>query len=168
MLVNIIEQQHHFLSELFAKHQESLIQLRLDLAQQYLEQFSNFLHAHMQLEEAYIFSAFAEIKHQSRWDVSLYIQEHQKIKKILEDIKTDLNWLIEQNFSGSDLNRNIIAFIDKQKTLKGLNSHHEDREETAMLVDLEQQLDETKLRILVSDIKLTWAEVMAAIQHNEH
>lgn len=167
MLVKIIKQQHELLSQLFANHQAALIQIRFDIAQDYLEQFTQCLQSHMQIEEQYLFPTFADIEHESRWDVTLYVQEHRKIEKILKEIQQDLNWLIEQNLSESDLHRNVIALIDKQKSLKGLNAHHEDREETAMLLDLEKQLDDIELRVLASDIKFTWAEVVAALKHSE-
>ena len=77
--------------------------------------------------------------------------------------KADLGWLAQQLLSPSDQRRNIIALLDKQKTLKGLNEYHEDREEDAMLKELDQQLDERALKLLVSDIKFDWAEVMGTM-----
>ena len=167
MLVKLIQQQHVDLRELFARHQESLVQGALDEAERWLDHFLDCQRSHMQIEEQYLFPLFVKIERQSRWDVSLYQQEHDKIRKFMQDTKQDLTWLMEQELTDSDRRRNIIALIDKQKTLKGLNEHHEDREETAMLLELEQQLDERALRVLVSDIKFTWAEVKSAVAHAE-
>ena len=168
MLVKLIQQQHLELRELFMRHQEALLQLDFDEALRWLTHFSDCQRSHIQLEERYLFPLFDKIERQSQWDVSLYEKEHSKIEKFLQDSLADVNWLSEQTLSDSDLRRNIIALLDKQKTLKGLNEHHEDREETAMLKELEEQLDEQALRLLAADIKFTWAEVKAAISHAEH
>lgn len=167
MLVTLIQQQHTDLRELFACHQEALIQAEFDEALRWLKHYADCQRSHMQIEERYLFPLFAKIERQSRWDVTLYEKEHQKLEKLLQDTIHDLNELIEMELSDSDRRRNIIALIDKQKTLKGLNEHHEDREETAMLQELEQQLEAQALKFLVSDIKFTWAEVKAAVKHTE-
>ena len=167
MLVKLIQQQHIDLRELFARHQEALIQAEFEEARRWLQHFADFQRSHMQIEEQYLFPLFEKIERQSQWDVSLYEKEHQKIEKLMQDTINDLNWLMEQELTDSDLRRNIIALIDKQKTLKGLNEHHEDREETAMLKELEDQMEEQALRFLVSDIKFTWAEIKAAMAHAE-
>ncbi len=167
MLVKLIQQQHFDLRELFARHQESLVQGELEEAGRWLDHFMDCQLSHMQIEEQLLFPLFEKIERQSRWDVSLYQQEHDKIRKLMQDTRQDLSWLMEQELSDSDRRRNIIALIDKQKTLKGLNEHHEDREETAMLLELEQQLEDRALKLLVSDIKFTWAEVKAAVAHAE-
>ena len=167
MLIALIHQQHLDLRELFARHQEALLQGAFEEAQRWLTHYMDCQRSHIQIEEQYLFPLFEKIERASRWDVSLYKQEHEKLEKFMQETKQDLEWLMQQDLSDSDRRRNIIALIDKQKTLKGLNEHHEDREETAMLKDLEQQLDEKALKFLASDIKFTWAEVKAAVAHAE-
>ncbi len=164
MLVELIHQQHQELQELFARHQEYLLQSKFDEAKQWLEHFKACQKAHMQIEERYLFPEFAKIERKSKWDVSLYEKEHTKINQLCENITEDLNWLSEQEFDESQLHRNIIALIDKEKTLKGLNEHHEDREEDAMLKELDEQLEERELKELKLDIKLTWTEVMGSVK----
>ncbi len=164
MLVSLIHRQHLDLRELFARHQEALLQAGFDEASYWLDHFISTQRSHMQIEENYLFPMFAKLEHQSKWDVSLYEKEHKKINKLMQDTKQDLQWLIEQELADSDLRRNIIALLDKQKTLKGLNEHHEEREEDAMLKELEQQLDERALKVLTTDIKFDWAEVMGAVK----
>ncbi|RKZ49438.1 MAG: hypothetical protein DRQ58_02050, partial [Gammaproteobacteria bacterium] len=55
--------------------------------------------------------------------------------------------------------------LDKEKTFKGLTEHHEEREEEAMLEELDEKLDAKYIKQLASDIKYTWAEVMGGIKH---
>lgn len=164
MLVEIIHQQHLELQELFARHQEALLLVRFEEAKTWLEHYTVCQKAHMQLEEKYLFPEFASIERSSKWNVSLYEKEHEKISQLYQNIVEDLNWLSEQELDESQLRRNIIALLDKEKTLKGLNEHHEDREVEAMLKELDEKLDERLLKEILLDIKLTWAEVIASIK----
>ncbi len=164
MLVTLIHQQHLELRELFARHQEALMQGELYEAIEWLENYDILQKAHMQIEERYLFPEFANIKHTSKWDVSLYEKEHIKIKQFYKTIVDDLNRISEQQQNESQRRRDIIDLLDKQKTLKGLNEHHAEREEEAMLKELEQQLEQRQLRELQHDIKLTWVEVKASIK----
>lgn len=164
MLVELIHQQHQALQELFARHQETLLQGQFDLAEEWLQHYVNCLKAHMQIEEGYLFPEFAKIERKTKWDVSLYEKEHTKITTLYQNIIEDLNWLSEQELNESQRRRNIIALLDKEKTLKGLNEHHEEREEEAMLKELDEQLEERQLKELQIDIKMTWAEVMGIVK----
>lgn len=74
-----------------------------------------------------------------------------------------MHWLSKQQFSESLLRRNIIALLDKEKIFKGLTEHHEEREEEAMLKELDEQLEKNHVKQLVSDIKYIWLEVVASI-----
>lgn len=164
MLVEIIHAQHLELRELFARHQEALLQGEFDDARRWLDYFHTYQKAHMKIEEAYLFPEFEKIKRTSRWDGSLYEKEHDKINKLYDNVVKDLDWLSEQKLSESELRRNIIALLDKEKTLKGLNEHHEEREEDALLKELDEQLEQRQLKELKLDIKLTWAEVTASVR----
>jgi Hemerythrin HHE cation binding domain len=167
MLVEIINRQHLELRELFARHQEMLLEGQFDAASIWLEQFTVCQSAHMQIEEKYLFPEFEKIERQTKWDGSLYQKEHEKIKQLRDNIEENLEWLMNQELDESQKRRNIIALLDKEKTLKGLNEHHEEREEEAMLKELDEQLEQRALKELKLDINLTWAEVIASIRETE-
>tara|TARA_R110000782_G_scaffold129164_7_gene220760 strand:- start:4196 stop:4690 length:495 start_codon:yes stop_codon:yes gene_type:complete len=164
MLVEIIHNQHLDLRELFAQHQEVLLQGELEVAMTSLNDFNLCHESHAKLEERYIFPLFETIKHQSKWDVSLYVKEHEKISHLFRRIIEDLGLLSEQSLSSSQLRRNIITILDKEKTLKGLIEHHESREEDAMLKELDEQLDSALIKELVSDLKFTWLEIIGSFK----
>lgn len=166
MLVEIIHKQHLDLREIFALHQEALLQGYLEEAMTLLHNFNLCHESHAKLEECYLFPLFTNIEHQSKWDVSLYEKEHKKIDRLFQNISEDINWLSEQNLSESQLRRNIIALLDKEKTFKGLTEHHEEREEDAMLKELDELLEPSLIKELVSDIKFTWVEIIASFRHS--
>ena len=124
MLIDIIQQQHLELEELFARHQEALLQGQFDVAKEWLTHFVNCQKTHMQIEENYLFPEFKKIERQIQWYDTLYEKEHEKIKTLCQKITEELDYLSEQAFDASTLRRNIIALLDKEKTLKGLNEHH--------------------------------------------
>jgi len=164
MLVEIIHNQHLDLRELFAQHQEALLQGNLDNAMSLLVNYNLCHVSHAKLEERYLFPLFSKIEHDTKWDVSLYIKEHKKIEQLFTNISEALGWLREQNLSESQLRRNIIALLDKEKTFKGLTEHHEEREEDAMLKELDEKLKPQTIKELESDLKFTWLEVVASIK----
>jgi hypothetical protein len=164
MLVEIIQKQHLELRELFARHQEMLLLGQFEDANVWLQQYIVCQKVHIQIEDNYLLPEFAKIERTTQWDASLYEKEHAKITQLYENIVEDLNWLSEQELDESDKRRNIIALLDKEKTLKGLNEHHEEREEEAMLKELDEQLQQRQLKELKLDINLTWAEVIALVR----
>jgi hypothetical protein len=164
MLVNTIHKQHLDLRELFLQHQEFLLQGQSDEALICLKHYDTCHQVHAQLEERYLFPEFTKIERRSRWDVSLYEKEHEKITSLFENISEDLNWLSEQQLTESQTRRNIIALLDKEKTFKGLTKHHEEREEDGMMKELDEQLENNHIKQLVSDIKHIWIEVIDVIK----
>jgi len=164
MLVELIHKQHIELRELFMRHQEYLLQGKFEDAIEQLEQFSACLEAHMELEENYLFPEFARIERKSRWDVELYETEHVKIRRMHEHIVAELEWLHAEQLGASDRRRNIIALLDKEKTCKGMLEHHEDREEDAMLRELDEQLPEEALEELTAKITVIWHETIESVK----
>jgi len=164
MLVDLIHKQHLDLRELFLRHQEFLLQGQFDDALTSLNHYDVCHQAHAQLEERYLFPEFVNIERQSRWEVSLYEKEHEKITSLFENISKDLSWLSEQQLTESQTRRNIIALLDKEKTFKGLTEHHEEREEDGMMKELDEQLENNHIKQLDSDIKEIWVEVLDVIK----
>ena len=164
MLVDLIHKQHLDLRELFLRHQEFLLQGQFDEALNCLNHYDICHQAHAQLEERYLFPEFVNIERQSRWEVSLYEKEHEKITSLFENISKDLSWLSEQQLTESQTRRNIIALLDKEKTFKGLTEHHEEREEDGMMKELDEQLENNHIKQLDSDIKEIWVEVLDVIK----
>lgn len=154
MLVEFIQKQHRELRELFLQHQEALLQARFEAASAALQAFRPRLSAHMALEEQYLFPAFAGIDRKSRWDAGLYAREHEKINQMYGNIAGELQRLSEEPGKDSAQRRNIIVLLDKEKTFKGLLEHHEDREEEALLRELDEQLPEKDREELVSRLSV--------------
>lgn len=156
MLAEIIHKQHLQLKEMFSCHQELLLQGDLNEAFSLLEKYAFYQKAHIQIEEESIFIEFTKIYRETLWDLSLYKKEHKNIIKLYKNIAEDLNWLRHQSMDASQKYRKIIAIIDKEKTLKGLNEHHEAREIEAMIKELDEKLTQDKSRNIAHHINSVW------------
>ena len=164
MLKETIHQQHLDLQELFLQHQEALLLGEFEQAKVCLEGYRQCLQAHMQLEEQHVFPAFTTIERKSRWDVSVYEQEHEKINSLYETLVTDLTWLMQQQLNASQKKRNIIALLDHEKTFKGLTEHHEEREEDALLQELDEQLDQKIIGELITKLDSAWKQITSPMK----
>ena len=140
-LVQQFKTCHLQLDELFLLQQEALLQAKLDNGLLILRSYKTCHDLHMRFEDDNLIPKYAGLPEQGRWDATLYQQEHQKVLELYEKIERGLNWLIQQDLDPSQLRRNIIKLLDRQKSFKGLCEHHQEREESSLFVELDRQSD---------------------------
>ena len=140
-LVQQFKACHFHLDELFLLQQEALLQAKLDNALIILRSYKTCHDLHMRFEDDKLIPEYASLPDQGRWNATLYQQEHQKVLELYEKIEHGLNCLIEQDLKPSQLRRNIIKLLDRQKSFKGLCEHHQEREESSLFVELDRQSD---------------------------
>jgi hypothetical protein len=132
---------HLQLDELFLLQQEALLQAKLDNALIILNSYKTSHDLHMRFEDDNLIPKYASLLEQGKWDATLYQQEHQKILQLYEKIEHGLTWLLQQDLNPSQLRRNIIKLLDRQKSFKGLCEHHQEREESSLFIELDRQSD---------------------------
>jgi hypothetical protein len=137
-LTEVITECHQELDEFFLRHQEAVLMARFDDALQVLDCFAELHHLHMTFEDEKLIPKLGELGDPGRWRASLYADEHGKVQQLLEKTRNSLQLLSQQRLSPKNQRREIIAFIDKEKTLKGVCEHHQEREETGLLPELDQ------------------------------
>ena len=130
---------HKQLDEIFLLHQEALMQGHLQDASSILKAYNACHTVHMQFEDEVLLPKYASLEQQGNWDATLYQQEHHKIHDLYEKIEQGLLWLREQSLNPSQLRRNIIGLLDREKSFKGLCEHHQEREESSLLIELDRQ-----------------------------
>ncbi len=138
---DVIKECHRALDELFLQHQEAVLTGNFDEAGRLLDGFKEPHHLHMRFEDEVLIPKLAELGDRGRWRASLYTDEHAKIQQLLSKTEVELRYLGRAELSGSALRREIIAFLDDEKTFKGLCEHHQQREETGILPELDEQTD---------------------------
>ena len=141
-LTEVIAQCHQELDELFLQHQEAILLEKFDAATQLLSCFKELHELHRGFEDKQLIPTLDGLVNQRLWPASLYTYEHAKIQELLEETEKNLLSLSKSQLSNQDLRREIIVFLDMEKTFKGLCEHHQEREEKGMLPELDKQADE--------------------------
>jgi len=147
-LTEVIAQCHKALDDVFLLHQEAVLLGRCDAAVQILNCFKELHHLHMEFEDKKLIPKLDGLGDRGHWPASLYTDEHAKIQELMGKTENDLLSLSKSRLSNKDFRRRIISFLDKERTFKGLCEHHQEREESGMLPELDAQT-ETKWRASV-------------------
>ena len=137
-LTAAITQCHRRLDEIFLLHQEEILQGNLDEAIKLFRYFRKLHRIHMDFEDQRLIPVLAEPGHRGRWPASLYSDEHAKVSSLMAKTESSLITLGSSRSTGSGLRREIIAFLDQERTFKRLCEHHQEREEIAMLPELDE------------------------------
>ena len=159
-LTKVIARCHRGLDEVFLMHQEAVLLGMFDEAAQLLDCFKELHHLHMSFEEEKLIPRLDGLGIRGRWPASLYTDEHAKVKQLLGKTENNLLSLIERNASNRDLRREIIVFLDTEKSFKGLCEHHQEREEAGLLPELEKQADEKWCASVIEPFENQWNACM--------
>ena len=123
---------HAVIGELFDRHQEQVVLHQPDPAGITYGQFLAQLTAHIDLEEQLLFPLH-ESRQTVRWATDLYRKEHRKIETLAAAAGERLADIPPP---GRAYARWAIALLDRQRTLKHVLEHHEQREEQALLIEI--------------------------------
>ncbi|MCH9049368.1 MAG: hypothetical protein IH836_10630 [Proteobacteria bacterium] len=159
-LKEVITKCHNVLDEIFLIHQEAVLLGKFDEAKQILDCYKVLHDLHKDFEDQHLIPMFDELGNQGQWQASLYTQEHQKINELMDNTENNLRQLSESQLDDRNLRRNIIAFLDREKTFKGYCEHHQEREEAGLLPSLDAQTDtEWRAKIIWPFVK-EWEQCM--------
>jgi len=129
--VGLLLEQHLAFGDLFARHQEALLDRRLEDAARLLEEYGERLRAHIALEEQDLLPKCGG-NGSSRWPPEVYRAEHRRIEQLLEKARDRLQREARHGITAAAL----IALLDEERTLKRLVEHHHEREETALFSEV--------------------------------
>ncbi len=142
-LKSVIAHCHQVLGQLFFAHQEAVLVGDLPCAIETLRQYTEALDLHKNFEDEHLLPRLAELDDPGDWPVSLYSHEHNKIGDLLPQLEKHIIQLNTQGLAGTALRAELIDLLDREKSIKGLCEHHQEREEAGMLPVLDQQTEET-------------------------
>jgi hypothetical protein len=74
--------------------------------------------------------------------------------------ETRLRSLGKDQLSSKELRRQIIVFLDEEKTFKGLREHHQEREEAGMLLELDNQTGNNWRVSTIKPFMNAWSDCM--------
>lgn len=129
--VDLLSGHHLALGDLFARHQEALLDRRWADAARLLEEYEQGLLRHIDFEERYMLPPSGGGAN-ARWPSRVYRAEHRRIEQLLRKAADRLTCA-----RGSEITPSIlISLLDEERTLKHLVQHHHEREEKALFLEL--------------------------------
>ncbi len=128
--------QHAQLTQLFAYHQEALLDRDWTVAAQLLGGYRERLYRHMEIEERFVLDASPVPAEGGRWSTEVYRAEHRRIRLYLEKLD---EWLTRARHDGAPAGM-LIGLLDRERTLKHLLEHHHHREEMSLFAEMRQRL----------------------------
>ncbi len=127
----LLLEQHVAFGDLFARHQEALLDRRFDEAMRLLEEYAERLREHMALEERDLLAQCTSLG-SARWPPEVYRAEHRRIDQLLVKTGGRLRRLGQHGVKAAVL----ISILDEERTLKRLVEHHHEREEMALFKEV--------------------------------
>ena len=130
-------EQHAQLAQMFAYHQEALLDRDWSAAAKLLGSYRERLYRHMEIEERFVLDAApVPAATPERWTMQVYRAEHRRITLYLEKLD---EWLTRAQADGAPAGM-LIGLLDRERTLKHLLEHHHHREEMALFTELRRGL----------------------------
>jgi hemerythrin-like domain-containing protein len=150
---------HRHLDEVMLLHQEALLLQKFSLAEQLLMLFEDLLLAHIEAEDRILLPLFEKEllekeQFESRWPALLYYKEHEKILAMMAKVKQ--KFALIAALEGSEQRRAMLALLEYQRTFKNVLEHHTDREEQALLPELDMHLGADKLAETIGAVEQQW------------
>lgn len=149
--LDLLLEQHGALADLFARHQEALLDRRWAEAARLLEDYDRRLRCHMRLEEEHLLPHCEHVQ-AVRWPTNVYRAEHRRIEQLMKKAAERLTNAQRHGITPAVL----ISLLDEERTLKHLLEHHHEREEKGLFGEVRAELCGTARSALVT--KLTASE----------
>jgi len=153
---------HRQLGQLFQMHQEALLIDDLTLALNVFDLFAESLHKHLDVEGNILLPLHRALVTSARWPLLIYEKEHDKLLRMAERVRREL--LDLSALHGRARRLAVLTALDYQGSFKAVMEHHEQREEQAMLPELDVFVDSEIYRQAYSQVSLVWEKYL---QDNE-
>ena len=132
---------HRELDELFFRHQQALMRIEIDRAEQLLAEYSRNLLAHISDEQEVLLPIYAErVKAPVGGAVDIFITEHEKLRQFLALFTAEIGKIREMD----DVERGVLFLIDSQHLFKRLLVHHDAREKKMLYPLLDEVTTEAE------------------------
>lgn len=152
-LFALVSRYHRQMNELILLHQEALLLQQPILAERFLALFRGMISAHIEAENAWLLPRLDTLA-EARWPALLYRKEHDKILAMLANAETRMHGLAGK--TGQAYRRAVLELLDYERAFKNVIEHHEEREEMAMLHELDQHVAVAELQQLVVTLEQAW------------
>jgi len=159
-LTDTIVSCHQALDEFFLVHQEAVLLGHLEAARALLAGYAELHDLHMRFEDEHLIPALAALGDAARWPAALYDSEHRKIEQLLEKVDARLVSIRPEPMSSRRFRRRLLALLDYERTFKGVSEHHQEREESGMLPELDRHRDAAWRAGVLAAFLVRWHECL--------
>lgn len=158
-LHSLVSRYHRHMDELILLHQEALLLQQTNLAERFLALFRAMISAHIDAENTWLLPRLDALA-EARWPALLYRKEHDKILDMLTNVDAKMRLL--EGKTAQDYRRTVLALLDYERAFKNVVEHHEEREEMAMLRELDQHMDGAEVQQLALTLEQAWHPLLQA------
>lgn len=155
ILEALLRNYHGYLRELFELQREALIERDGALAAAFAQLHWQMLACHIDTEDTLLIPLLAELGDGVRWPSDVYLLEHRKIMRLSARLIERLSGAGEELLS----RRQSLRLLDGQHVLMHLLEHHEQREEKALVVELQGNIMGNRLDAIVREVEARWREM---------
>ena len=155
----LVQSYHVLIDEFLLLHQEALVAMNFELAFDIWCLFSDLLQSHIEVENQYLMGVFSRFCGDVRWPMSLYLHEHHKIIRLQSEVTTRLN-----DLQATPTRRGVVMLLDYQRSFKNVIEHHEEREEIALLKELQAQVPADVLAELMRELEAAWPSIDSLLE----
>lgn len=163
-ILDMVSYFHHEIDEFILLHQEALLLQNIDLAKEVYALFRSVIESHIHTENDLLFPLFERYCSNSdsadkkaRWPIMLYQKEHDKLVDMLDKSQAMLDKLIDYP-EGRARRRATLSVLEYQKALKNVVEHHEEREEMALLPELDAAMPRQEAQVFINECLNVWRD----------
>jgi hemerythrin-like domain-containing protein len=153
---------HRLLAQLLTMHQEALLIDDMVLALNVFDLFTEALQRHLDVENHLLLPLHRTLVQEYRWSSMVYEKEHDKLLQMAARIRRELAGL--GALQGRARRLAVLEQLDYQRSFKSVMEHHEEREEQALLPELDAWPDSEIFQQAYAQVCLVWQQYLKDIE----
>lgn len=144
---------HDYLDELFGLHQQAVLLMNWDLAEELLSAYRKLLELHISHEEGNLLPLFERAGQIPRAPSILFTGQH---KKLLGQLQVLASRLAHAREDGIEPRRHAIALLDLETTFKHLSEHHDGAEMESFYPTIQRIASEQEHQTILVRCRSEW------------
>lgn len=153
---------HRQLAQLLQIHQEALLVGDMTLALNVFDLFTEALQKHLDVEGNILLPLHRSLVTSARWSLLVYEKEHDKLQRMAERVRHDLLALAALRDRARRIA--ILSALEYQGSFKAVMEHHEQREEQALLPELDAFAGSEIYAQAYAQVCLVWEKYLRDIE----
>jgi hemerythrin-like domain-containing protein len=149
---------HRLLMQLLTMHQEALLIDDMTLAFNIFDLFTDALQRHLDVENNLLLPLHRTLVQEYRWPSLVYEKEHDKLLQMAARVRRELAGLA--GLKGRARRLAILEQLDYQRSFKAVMEHHEEREEQALLPELDACSDSEIFQQAYAQVSVVWQQYL--------